>query len=104
MKVNDVLKLVTAGFTATQIAAMAGEQTEPKQTEPKQTEPKQTEPKQAEPKQAEPTISDLMAEIGALKADMQKMALLNTQQKREESSSVDDILAAIINPPQKGEK
>jgi len=93
MKVNDVLKLVAAGFTATQIAAMAGEQ-----TEPKQTEPKQTEPKQAEPKQAEPTISDLMAEIGALKADMQKMALLNTQQKREESSSVDDILAAIINP------
>lgn len=93
MKVNEVLKLVDAGFSAAQIAAMAGET---KQTEQKETKQTETNP-------AEPSISDVMAELGSLKAEMKKMALLDTQQTKD-SCSVDDILASIINPEQKGDK
>ena len=37
MKVNEVLKLVDAGFSAAQIAAMAGETKQTEQKETKQT-------------------------------------------------------------------
>ena len=91
MEFADVMKLVNAGFNAEQIAAMAGD--------PKQ-DPKQ-DPKK-DPKQ-EPSIADVMQEMKEIREDMQKIALLGTNQKHGQTDNVDDILAAIINPQQKQE-
>ena len=121
MNYEDIILLVKAGYTRDQIAAMqAPAQTAP--AEPKQAapaEPKQAapaEPKQAapaEPAQAAPAepqaqpkpqgIEDLSkmlaAEFAKLNDAIVKANLQQAQQPPKES--VDDILASIINPPQK---
>ena len=81
MKFEDVMKLVNAGFTAEQIAAMAGD-------------PKPN---------PDPSIADVMQQMKEIRADMQKLALLGTNQKPVPKDNVDQILAAIINPQQKQE-
>ena len=94
MKFEDVMKLVNAGFTSEQIAAMAwGDQKQDPKQDPNQ------DPKQ-DPKQ-DPSIADVMQEMKEIREDMQKIALLGTNQKRVQTDNVDQILAAIINPQQK---
>ena len=85
MKFEDVMKLVNAGFTAEQIAAMA------------------SDPKQDPKQDPEPSIADIMLEMKEIRKDMQKMALLGTNQKHGQTENVDNILAAIINPQQNQE-
>lgn len=99
MKFEDVMKLVNAGFTAEQIAAMAGDPKQDQKQDPKQ-DPKQDQ--KQDPKQ-EPSIGDVMREMKEIREDMQKIALLGTNQKHGQTENVDDILAAIINPQQKQE-
>ena len=85
MKFEDVMILVNAGFTAEQIAAMA------------------SDPKQDPKQDPEPSIADIMLEMKEIRKDMQKMALLGTNQKYDKTENVDNILAAIINPQQNQE-
>ena len=104
MNYEDIILLVKAGFTRDQIAAMqtqtapAEPQTPPTPAEP--AEP-QTPPAPAQPKPTE--IGDLVqmlsAEFAKLNAAIVKANLQQAQQPPQES--VDDILASIINPPQK---
>ena len=110
MNYEDIILLVKAGYTRDQIAAMqAPAQTAPAQTAP--AEPEQAAP--AEPAQAAPAepqaqpkpqgIEDLSqmlaAEFAKLNDAIVKANLQQAQQPPQES--VDDILASIINPPQK---
>ena len=113
MNYEDIILLVKAGYTRDQIAAMqAPAQTAP--AEPAQAAP--AEPAQAapaEPAQAAPAepqaqpkpqgIEDLSqmlaAEFAKLNDAIVKANLQQAQQPPQES--VDDILASIINPPQK---
>ena len=114
MNYEDIILLVKAGYTRDQIAAMqAPAQTAPAEpTPPAPAEPAQAAP--AEPKaQAAPAepkaqpkpqgIEDLSqmlaAEFAKLNDAIVKANLQQAQQPPQES--VDDILASIINPPQK---
>ena len=111
MNYEDIILLVKAGYTRDQIAAMqtpptpAEPQTPPAPAEPAPAEP-QTPPAPAEPAPAQPNpteIGDLVqmlsAEFAKLNAAIVKANLQQAQQPPQES--VDDILASIINPPQK---
>lgn len=105
MNYEDIILLVKAGYTRDQIAAMQA----PAQAAP--AEPEQAAP--AEPVQAAPAepqaqtkpqgIEDLSqmlaAEFAKLNDAIVKANLQQAQQPPQES--VDDILASIINPPQK---
>lgn len=104
MNYEDIILLVKAGYTRDQIAAMqAPAQTSP--AEPAQAAP--AEPAQAAPAEPEPPkpqgIEDLSqmlaAEFAKLNDAIVKANLQQAQQPPQES--VDDILASIINPPQK---
>ena len=113
MNYEDIILLVKAGYTRDQIAAMqAPAQTAPAEpTHPAPAEP--THPAPAEPAQAAPAepqaqpkpqgIEDLSqmlaAEFAKLNDAIVKANLQHAQQPPQES--VDDILASIINPPQK---
>ena len=101
MNYEDIILLVKAGFTRDQIAAML---TPPAPAEP-QTPPAPAEPAEPQtPAQSKPQgIDDLVqmlsAEFAKLNAAIVKANLQQAQQPPQES--VDDILASIINPPQK---
>lgn len=104
MNYEDIILLVKAGYTRDQIAAMqAPAQTAP--AEPEQAAP--AEPVQAAPAEPAPPkpqgIEDLSqmlaAEFAKLNEAIVKANLQQAQQPPQES--VDDILASIINPPQK---
>ena len=75
MKIEDVVALAKAGFTAAQIAAMNQPQIQP-----------QNEPMNA-----------LLAQMGILTKTVQNMNINNSAMPQPESA--DQILASIINPP-----
>ena len=97
MNYEDIILLVKAGYTRDQIAAMqAPAQTAP--AEPEQTAP--AEPQvQPKPQGIEDLSQMLAAEFAKLNDAIVKANLQQAQQPPQES--VDDILASIINPPQK---
>ena len=104
MNYEDIILLVKAGYTRDQIAAMQA----PAQTAPAEpTPPAPAEPTPASPADPAPTkpqgIEDLSqmlaAEFAKLNDAIVKANLQQAQQPPQES--VDDILASIINPPQK---
>ena len=106
MNYEDIILLVKAGYTRDQIAAMQAPAEPPAPAEPAQAAP--AEPAQAAPAepQAQPKpqgIDDLsqmlVAEFAKLNDAIVKANLQQAQQPPQES--VDDILASIINPPQK---
>ena len=89
MNTSDILTLAKAGFTANQIAALASAIAAPA------PEPK-PEPK-PEPTPAPDPVQEVLAKLGVLTDAIHANGVLNgTQPKRE---TADDILAAIIAPP-----
>ena len=84
MNYEDIILLVKAGYTRDQIAAMQAP-----------AEP-QAQPK---PKGIDDLSQMLAAEFAKLNYAIVKANLQQAQQPPQES--VDDILASIINPPQK---
>ena len=105
MNYEDIILLVKAGYTRDQIAAMQAP-TPPAPAEPAQAAPAEppAQPTPAEPAPPKPQgIEDLSqmlaAEFAKLNDAIVKANLQQAQQPPQES--VDDILASIINPPQK---
>ena len=96
MNYEDIILLVKAGYTRDQIAAMQAP-TEPPAEPPAPPEP--TEPTPPKPKGIEDLSQMLAAEFAKLNDAIVKANLQQAQQPPQES--VDDILASIINPPQK---
>lgn len=104
MNYEDIILLVKAGYTRDQIAAMQAPAPTPA-PEPTPEPAPAPAPTPAEP-QAQPKpqgIEDLSqmlaAEFAKLNDAIVKANLQQAQQPPQES--VDDILASIINPPQK---
>lgn len=105
MNYEDIILLVKAGYTRDQIAAMQApaqtaqaEPTPPAPAEPAQAAPAEPQ-EQPKPKGIEDLSQMLAAEFAKLNDAIVKANLQQAQQPPRES--VDDILASIINPPQK---
>lgn len=108
MNLNEIFKLIDAGFTKQDILALAGSQQTETKTEPKEEpkpEPKQepkeepkTEPK-PEPQETETDklVKALGLQVEGLTKALQASNIRNTEHAGQEES-VDDILAKIINP------
>ena len=111
MNYEDIILLVKAGYTRDQIAAMqappapaeppvprAGPPVPPAPAEPP-APPAPAEPEPPKPRGLEDLSQMLAAEFAKLNDAIVKANLQQAQQPPRES--VDDILASIINPPQK---
>lgn len=117
MKTADILALAKAGFSATQIAAIAQqgdkEQTpaaEPQNPQPTNPAPENPAPGNPDPQTiqtapanpaAVPQVDAILEKLGVLTTAIQNSAIMHTQQPATETA--DDILAAIIAPPIKKE-
>ena len=113
MNYEDIILLVKAGYTRDQIAAMQAPAPTPAQTptpapapapasapEPApEPTPAPAEPEPPKPQGIEDLSQMLAAEFAKLNDAIVKANLQQAQQPPQES--VDDILASIINPPQK---
>ena len=108
-KLEDITKLLDAGFTADEIKALDTDglftyanpaTTDPKEPEPKEPEPKNPEPK--EPTQFDDFTKDLEETINkgfqSIINAFQVAAVGGSQQKIPEAKTSEDILAEIISP------
>lgn len=101
MNYEDIILLVKAGYTRDQIAAMQAPAPTPApapEPAPEPT-PAPAEPAPTKPRGLEDLSQMLSAEFAKLNDAIVKANLQQAQQPPHES--VDDILASIINPPQK---
>ena len=106
MNYEDIILLVKAGYTRDQIAAMQAP-TDPPKDPPEPPKPKdppeppapKDPPEPPKPQGIEDLSQMLSAEFAKLNDAIVKANLQQAQQPPQES--VDDILASIINPPQK---
>ena len=104
MNYEDIILLVKAGYTRDQIAAMQAPAEPPAQPAPPAPAKPPAPPTPAEPAPPKPQCLEhlsqmLAAEFAKLNDAIVKANLQQAQQPPQES--VDDILASIINPPQK---
>ncbi len=98
MDINNIIKLLDAGFTKDDIIKLTAAQ--PAAEEPTQEPEPIPEVKPVTEPAADP-MADLLAEIRGMRADMQKQ---NINRDALQVSNVDkavDILGSIINPPTK---
>lgn len=99
MNYEDIILLVKAGYTRDQIAAMQAPAPTPAPAPAPAQEPAPAEPAPPKPQGLEDLSKMLSAEFAKLNDAIVKANLQQAQQPPQES--VDDILASIINPPQK---
>ena len=102
MNYEDIILLVKAGYTRDQIAAMQAPtepQVPPAPAEPPAEPPAPPTPADPKPQGIDDLSQMLAAEFAKLNDAIVKANLQQAQQPPQES--VDDILASIINPPQK---
>ena len=123
LTVNDILALSRSGYSAAQIELigqrLAAEDTKP--TEPSQapqpapapaapapqpaTAPASPAPAPAAPVAAntDPALAGILAELRSLKSAMQAGNLAAAQQPQNTQPSADDLLTAMVIPPQRKE-
>ena len=99
MNYEDIILLVKAGYTRDQIAAMQAPAAPPAQADPPAPPAQADPPAPPKPQGLEDLSQMLSAEFAKLNDAIVKANLQQAQQPPQES--VDDILASIINPPQK---
>lgn len=124
LSAQDVLTLAKAGFTAAQISALSGQLSTPStpptvsteaedvsteaaapaelSTESTEESTVSTEPAQSTPAPAGPSNTDIMAQLQALTAQVQRGAIRNDNQPPQAPpDSGADVLARIIDPTYK---
>ena len=89
MTLDQIFKLVDAGFTKDEIMAFAPAQQEPAQQEPAQQEPAQQEPAQHD-------MSAVMAAIKATNDNIAKLALMQGVKNVPAQETAEDILPKFI--------
>lgn len=97
MNANDVLTLAKAGFTAQQIAALSSLTGQPAPAEPQPAQPQPAQPAPAPVPAPDNGVSAMLEKLGVLTEAIQANGLLNANQPKPQTT--DDILAAIIAPP-----
>lgn len=100
MEIKDVIKLVDAGFTRAEIAAMLKMQTAPAEEKPTEEKPAEEAPA-AEEKEPELTMNDLLAEIKDLKQQIYKKNIISDTKEPEVKQSAEDILINLLNGKEK---
>lgn len=116
MNQEDILALVRAGFSRSEILAMQTPAAEPAPAEP-QPDPEpapQPEPEpapaapQPEPapaaQPAQPSNQDVLAAINSLTAAIQNINRNSAQQPVQNRITGDDVMAGIIRPPRSDKK
>jgi hypothetical protein len=100
MTTNDVLALAKAGFTSTQIVALAQISQTPTTQPPTPTAPPTPTVPPAPTVPPTPAVQTdpIMAEIQKLTGALQANALLASNMPQTQQTA-DDVLASIINPP-----
>lgn len=103
MKIDDVMKLINAGFTKEEIISMTGE-TEVEPAAAKPEEPAAPE-KPAEPAAPEfkSVLDDFLKGFKSIAEDIKQSNIANSNMPAQEKTSAEQILASIIAPPKKGE-
>lgn len=99
-KIEDILTLKEAGFSASDIAQLlplVGDEVKPEVKEEKPVEIPKEEPKVMK-KEEDAINNDISAKLSELIEKIEANALLNTRQKEVEEKSAEDILANIIMP------
>ena len=91
MKIDDIITLAKAGFTADQISRFAAI------SQPVQ--PAEQVAQTAQPAQPAQQENDFAAQLAALTAAIHANGILGSEQPKQETA--EDILASIINPPAK---
>ena len=99
MKVEDIIKLLDAGYTREEITAMTEDKKDP--PEDKKDPP---EEKKDPPEDKKDSPEDKMQEqfFQRMENMLKEFGIRHSSQP--EAESVDDILAAIIRPPKKKEE
>lgn len=116
MNQEDILALVRAGFSKTEILAMQAPAADPAPAEPKpdpepapQPEPEpapaapQPEPAPAA-QPAQPSNQDVLAAINSLTAAIQNINRNSAQQPGQSRITGDDVMAGFIRPPRSDKK
>lgn len=107
MKVDDIMKLVDAGFTRDEILRLAGPLSDPPFTPDAAAEPEpaaaavpeKAEPAPAPAAPAAPDNSEVLAALKDLTNTIRKTSIMRDTLQETERPSAVDILASVINPP-----
>ena len=103
MKLDDVLTLARAGYSANQIAQFA--QLEKQALQPGAAQPGAAQEGAAQEGTAQPAahnFNDIYQMIAGIRDDIHTGNLLNAAQAGAAEPSADDIIANIINPKNEG--
>ena len=107
MKVDDIIKLLEAGFTKEEITALeTGNAAEPKKEEPAKEEHAKEEPVKEEPKKEEQTAQDqsvdllklMVSKFEELTGAIHESNTKNSNNKTPEQTAPEELLANIIKP------
>lgn len=104
MTINDVLKLLDAGYTRDEISAMSEADPEPEANpEPEKQEPEKSEPEKKEPeKDLLKMISGEFEKINKANQEaLQKMFILASEQPAENKPDASEVLANVLDPKEK---
>ena len=104
MRIEDVMKLINAGFNKSEILVIAGAEAtppEPAQAAPEQ-DPQQTAAPAAQPEQ-NAAIEQLTQQVANLTALVQKSNLFRMEQPAAAPDSAEDVIASIIYPTYAGD-
>lgn len=111
MQLSDIIALAKAGFSAEQIGTLAQLPTDQPQPQPRpQPQPQpapQPQPQPAPQPTPEDPMAKLMAELGALRGQIQQINLAGAQQPQPQPAPQPeltgaDVLANIVSPPRQG--
>lgn len=96
MNVEQIIKLLDAGYTKEDIEKMNQPAAEEKKTDPEKPEEKKTDPAKPEEKKpdSEPVNKEMLKELQDLKKAVFAMNIMQSTQPKTES--VDDILAKAL--------
>ncbi len=89
MKVNEVIKLLDAGYTREEIQAMEVEK--PEETKPEETKPEETKPEEVKPEEKPDPV---LAELQKLTKAVYAMNVMSSEQPKQKSA--DDALAELM--------
>lgn len=104
MNADQILKLIDAGYTKSEINDLihGGEATEPEETkEAEEPEKNDSAPEKTEPEKAEQTpdiLKFIADEFAKMTKSIQDSNILNSNMKMKEDVSVEQMLADLVNP------
>ena len=98
MNVEQIIKLLDAGYTKEDIEKMnqpaADPAPEPEEKQPEPVQPEQVKPEEKKP-ESEPVNNEMLQELRDLKKAVFAMNIMNSSQP-DKQESVDDILAKAL--------